>query len=195
MTGRPRQRCRRPGQRARLYADPCRAPEPRSASSPRRRCLSPPPATPRTSTSSSSGTGTRRPPRTSCGTSGLGRLRPRGSSTASWPCRSPTRAHPERAVSPPRAMRNRGQGGRAWAFSCNNWAAVNERFPTNSIVRMLECIRALHQPEVPMRSSPSSPPRGPPGRQDPRPAPRTARVNVALRRRESARLARAPCTG
>ena len=47
-----------------------------------------------------------------------------------------------------RAMTNRDNGPLAWAFVRDNWDAVNERFPSNSIVRMLSGIRSLSVPEV-----------------------------------------------
>ncbi len=47
-----------------------------------------------------------------------------------------------------RAMTNRDNGPLAWAFVRDRWDAVNERFPSNSIVRMLSGIRSLSVPEV-----------------------------------------------
>ena len=47
-----------------------------------------------------------------------------------------------------RAMGNRQQGLRAWEFVRDHWAEVNERFPPNTISRMLAGIRALSRPEV-----------------------------------------------
>ena len=47
-----------------------------------------------------------------------------------------------------RAMGNREQGERAWAFVHEHWDTLNERFPSNSIVRMLSGIRTLSEPEV-----------------------------------------------
>ncbi|MDZ7732008.1 MAG: M1 family metallopeptidase [Acidimicrobiia bacterium] len=46
-----------------------------------------------------------------------------------------------------RALTNRDHGGLAWEFVRANWEAVNDRFPSNSIVRMLEGVRALSRPE------------------------------------------------
>jgi puromycin-sensitive aminopeptidase len=40
-------------------------------------------------------------------------------------------------------LTNRTEGARVWSFIRRNWDAVNERFPSNSIVRMLEGITAL----------------------------------------------------
>jgi puromycin-sensitive aminopeptidase len=47
-----------------------------------------------------------------------------------------------------RAMANREQGPDAWAFARDHWDDVNERFPSNSIVRMLAGIRSLTQPDT-----------------------------------------------
>ncbi len=47
-----------------------------------------------------------------------------------------------------RAMGNREQGADAWAFARDHWDDVNERFPSNSIVRMLAGIRSLSQPDT-----------------------------------------------
>jgi len=42
-----------------------------------------------------------------------------------------------------RTMANRDHGPRAWAFVRDHWDEVNERFPSNSIVRMLGGLRSL----------------------------------------------------
>jgi puromycin-sensitive aminopeptidase len=47
-----------------------------------------------------------------------------------------------------RALSNRNQGSLAWFFIQDEWETINERFPSNSIVRMLEGIRTLAAPEV-----------------------------------------------
>jgi puromycin-sensitive aminopeptidase len=47
-----------------------------------------------------------------------------------------------------RALTNRDHGSLAWRFIQDEWETINERFPSNSIVRMLEGIRALSSPEV-----------------------------------------------
>ena len=47
-----------------------------------------------------------------------------------------------------RCLSNRDNGPRAWRFVADHWDAVNERFPSNSIVRRLEGIRSLSRPEV-----------------------------------------------
>jgi puromycin-sensitive aminopeptidase len=47
-----------------------------------------------------------------------------------------------------RALTNRDQGGVAWEFIRANWDLVNERFPSNSISRMLEGVRSLSDPLV-----------------------------------------------
>jgi puromycin-sensitive aminopeptidase len=89
-----------------------------------------------------------------------------------------------------RAMGNRNHGPRAWAFVQANWDAINERFPSNSIVRLLEGIRGLSEPEVADTVfaffTEHEVPQG-----DKTLAQHLERleVNVALRRRESARLA------
>ncbi len=46
-----------------------------------------------------------------------------------------------------RCMRNRDLGEHAWQFVRRNWETVNERFPSTSIIRMLEGIRMLMRPE------------------------------------------------
>jgi aminopeptidase N len=50
-----------------------------------------------------------------------------------------------------RAMANRTQGQRAWSFVSTHWDAINERFPSNSIARMVEGVRHLDHPEVASR--------------------------------------------
>jgi puromycin-sensitive aminopeptidase len=47
-----------------------------------------------------------------------------------------------------RAMGNREQGERAWVFVRDHWDTLGDRFPSNSIVRMLSGIRTLSQPAV-----------------------------------------------
>jgi puromycin-sensitive aminopeptidase len=47
-----------------------------------------------------------------------------------------------------RAIINRTNGPRAWRFVRDHWDEVNARFPSNSIVRMVEGVRSLSQPEV-----------------------------------------------
>ena len=46
-----------------------------------------------------------------------------------------------------RCMRNRDHGEQAWHFVARNWTALNERFPSTSIIRMLEGIRMLMRPQ------------------------------------------------
>jgi puromycin-sensitive aminopeptidase len=41
------------------------------------------------------------------------------------------------------ALENRTMGPKAWEHIRRNWDAINERFPSNSIVRMLEGVRSL----------------------------------------------------
>ena len=45
------------------------------------------------------------------------------------------------------ALSNRTEGPRVWSFLAKHWDAVNERFPSNSIVRMLEGITTLDLPD------------------------------------------------
>src|SRR5690606_27176410 len=45
-----------------------------------------------------------------------------------------------------RAMTNRDHGRLAWEFVMREWDTINERFPSNSIARMLEGIRSLSRP-------------------------------------------------
>jgi puromycin-sensitive aminopeptidase len=89
-----------------------------------------------------------------------------------------------------RALTNRDRGVDAWEFVTANWDRLTERFPSNSIARMLEGIRALDRPELADRVLAFI---------DAHPVPQGAkivdqhrerlRVNVALRSREAERLA------
>ncbi len=47
-----------------------------------------------------------------------------------------------------RALSSRDQGKLAWFFVQDEWDTINERFPSNSIVRMLEGIRSLSTPDI-----------------------------------------------
>jgi puromycin-sensitive aminopeptidase len=47
-----------------------------------------------------------------------------------------------------RALSNRDQGALAWLFVQSEWDTLNSRFPSNSIVRMLEGVRSLSSPDV-----------------------------------------------
>ncbi len=47
-----------------------------------------------------------------------------------------------------RAITNRTQGARAWEFVAAQWDTINERFPSNSIARILEGVRSLSSPDV-----------------------------------------------
>ncbi len=47
-----------------------------------------------------------------------------------------------------RTMANRDHGPRAWAHVRDHWDEINQRFPSNSIVRMLSGLRSLWSPEV-----------------------------------------------
>jgi ERAP1-like C-terminal domain len=41
---------------------------------------------------------------------------------------------------------NRRQGAQAWEFVRRNWHAINDRFPRNTIVRMIETVKTLDRP-------------------------------------------------
>jgi puromycin-sensitive aminopeptidase len=43
---------------------------------------------------------------------------------------------------------NRDNGARAWALVQERWEELNDRFPSNSIVRMLNGIRSIHDPAL-----------------------------------------------
>jgi puromycin-sensitive aminopeptidase len=45
-------------------------------------------------------------------------------------------------------LANRELGDRGWTFVRQNWAAINDRFPSNSIVRMLEGVRTITDPAL-----------------------------------------------
>ena len=47
-----------------------------------------------------------------------------------------------------RTLTNRDNGNLAWFFVRDEWDVINERFPSNSIARMLEGIRSLSTPDV-----------------------------------------------
>ena len=47
-----------------------------------------------------------------------------------------------------RALTNRTQGALAWYFVAAEWDTINERFPSNSIARLLEGVRSLSSPDV-----------------------------------------------
>jgi puromycin-sensitive aminopeptidase len=47
-----------------------------------------------------------------------------------------------------RALTNRERGADAWAFVSSRWDQLTERFPSNSIARMLEGIRALDRADL-----------------------------------------------
>ena len=46
------------------------------------------------------------------------------------------------------AIGNRHHGAAAWAFVRDHWDEANERFPTNTIVRMASGVRLLNTPEA-----------------------------------------------
>jgi puromycin-sensitive aminopeptidase len=47
-----------------------------------------------------------------------------------------------------RALGNRAHGAEAWDFVRRNWSTVLERFPSSTIVRMVEGVRTLSEPAV-----------------------------------------------
>jgi puromycin-sensitive aminopeptidase len=89
-----------------------------------------------------------------------------------------------------RALSNRNHGALAWDFVVSEWETLNDRFPSNSIPRMLEGVRTLSRPaqaqEVFAFFESHEVPQG-----DKILAQHLERleVNVALRARESERLA------
>ncbi|MGB9348206.1 MAG: M1 family metallopeptidase [Ilumatobacteraceae bacterium] len=46
------------------------------------------------------------------------------------------------------AIANRRHGAAAWAFVRDHWAEANERFPSNTIGRMVDTVRLLNTPEL-----------------------------------------------
>jgi puromycin-sensitive aminopeptidase len=46
------------------------------------------------------------------------------------------------------AIANRRHGPSAWAFVRDHWAEANERFPANTIVRMVDAVRLLNRPDL-----------------------------------------------
>jgi puromycin-sensitive aminopeptidase len=46
------------------------------------------------------------------------------------------------------AIANRRHGPSAWAFVRDHWDEANERFPANTIVRMVESVRLLNRPDL-----------------------------------------------
>jgi puromycin-sensitive aminopeptidase len=47
-----------------------------------------------------------------------------------------------------RALTNRSIGPQAWEFVRKNWSTFLERFPSNTMVRMVDGVRVLSEPEV-----------------------------------------------
>ncbi len=89
-----------------------------------------------------------------------------------------------------RAVTNRDQGAVAWDFVRQEWDRLVERFPSNSIVRMLEGIRALDRPGLaPTVFAFFEDHDVPQGRVQLEQHLERLRVNVALRQREARRLA------
>jgi puromycin-sensitive aminopeptidase len=86
---------------------------------------------------------------------------------------------------------NRDHGDRAWSLVEARWDDMNERFPSNSIVRMLHGIRAVSAPELSARiESFLADHQVPQAKQTLQQHLERMRVSVALRRREADRLAR-----
>ena len=46
------------------------------------------------------------------------------------------------------AIANRRHGAAAWAFVRDHWDEANERFPSNTIVRMVDAVKLLNTPEL-----------------------------------------------
>ena len=46
------------------------------------------------------------------------------------------------------AITNRRHGAAAWAFVRDHWDEANDRFPSNSIVRMADGVKVLNTPEL-----------------------------------------------
>ena len=83
------------------------------------------------------------------------------------------------------AIANRRHGGAAWAFVREHWDEANDRFPSNTIVRMVDGVKLLNTPElvadVPA-SSPSTPSSRPPRRSS-----RSSNANGSMPRCAAAR--------
>ena len=47
-----------------------------------------------------------------------------------------------------RAITNRDHGATAWSFVRRHWATINDRFPSNSIARLLDGIRVINEPAL-----------------------------------------------
>jgi puromycin-sensitive aminopeptidase len=91
-----------------------------------------------------------------------------------------------------RAMLNRTHGPMAWDFVARHWAALNDRFPSNSIVRMTEGIVGLTRPDVANRVQAFFREHDvPQGAKTLQQQLERQRVHVALREREAANLAAA----
>jgi puromycin-sensitive aminopeptidase len=95
-----------------------------------------------------------------------------------------------------RCIANRTHGGTAWRILRERWAEANERFPTNTIVRMIDPVKLLNKPEQEADVQGFFAEHGIPQ------AVKTLeqvlerqRVNVALREREHERLATALSAG
>ena len=88
------------------------------------------------------------------------------------------------------AISNRRHGGAAWAFVRDHWDEANDRFPSNTIVRMADGVKLLNTPSSsPMcrRSSPPIPSRRPPRRSN-----RSSNANGSMQHCAAARAMRSP---
>ena len=89
-----------------------------------------------------------------------------------------------------RALTNRRNGELAWFFVAAEWDAINQRFPSNSIARMLEGVRTLSEPSAaPEVFAFFETHEVPQGQKTLAQHLERLEVNVALRARESERLA------
>ncbi|MGH9244071.1 MAG: M1 family aminopeptidase [Acidimicrobiales bacterium] len=88
------------------------------------------------------------------------------------------------------ALMNRTHGPVAWDFIARNWSVMNERFPSNSIVRMTDGVVALSKPEIAERVQGFFREHDvPQGAKTLQQQLERQRVQVALRLREAPRLA------
>jgi puromycin-sensitive aminopeptidase len=88
------------------------------------------------------------------------------------------------------ALANRSQGARVWEFVRRNWDAINDRFPSNSIVRMVEGVTAITDEALAADVQGFFAEHGvPQGANQLRQILERQKANVALRQREAAALA------
>jgi len=91
-----------------------------------------------------------------------------------------------------RALTNRDLGPVAWRFVTGHWDEINKRFPSSTIVRMLEGVRSLRDPDVAADVAAFfADHEVPQGAKTLAQILERLRVNVALRDREAAALAEA----